>query len=980
MGIRPGEERLVRLGCSLAFFSLAMNVLVLAAVTALFLGQRGRSELPLAYGAAALFGLAATFGLTALSGRVTRVREASIVFGSLAGMLTAGFVALPSLGSLFLFVLYPVSTSLAALCVVQAFAVISDCVDPEQAKRLLPLIGSGGTLGAMVAGGAIAIVAPRLGTRVLLLLAAGAALSAIWLAVRLVHGHVTEHARSLRPPQKRRKRASSIVRILDDLEATFSRDRLVFLFAVGQCLMTMASTLLRFEFESALQTRLPTDTIAVFLGLFNLAANACVLLVQTLLERSILRHFGLSVGLGSLPVLFLIAMPALWLGVGLWAVAGARFAEHVLRFSLSRTSEDLVLLPLSSTKRRHTKTLVVGALTPGVVLFTSGLLLASSDLPGIAHTGIAFGCGGAALWIALNMRHPYLLRLQSELSRPRLTLDSIGVPPLHGSHAAVASAMERTLREVDPRRVAFALRSITETRIHVDAKHLRPLYASPDASLREAAYLTAGVVGDGSWLEGLLEALEHETDETARTACARALYRHVPDARLAELDGLLLDPASGVRAEALARRDTLACLTDPRIEVRRAGLFRAQVTHAPALLAHVIAALGEPSLAGIASEALRAWPGEDVVRALSEACRHARSPALQKRAMVALGRRQHPDAQATLIALLDSPLEDTRSDALRALVRQRRGGAGAEGLGAVVQRGVAAEIRSTQVARVVRARLRASQIGAQRVERALHALDGWSERCERRLFLWLALAYPPQEMLRAQLSFARGDRRACAFALEVLGQRLEPSLRRQVTGHLALLPAEEHQKLAERALGVAPDASVGSLLASIDLPIARWLDAYCAPDAYDPGPGEPSMPIFETMFALRSVELFSRLTSEELRAVAELSQTRRLAAGETLFREGEPGDAFFVIKTGEVEVQKHGQRLASLREGDWFGELALLDRGVRTATIIARSELELTWIGAEDFHQLLDEAPSIARTMLISLARRQTSLLAGQHP
>jgi len=977
LGVRQGEERLVGLGCLLAFCALAMNVLVLATVTALFLGQRPRSDLPLAYGAAALFGLVSAFALTALSNRVARVREASLVFVSLALALVVSWAALPFVDSVFLFVVYPVCTGLAALSVVQAFAVVSDCVDAEQAKRLLPLIGSGGTLGAVGAGASMAFLVPTLGTRVLLIFAAVAALAAVWVAMVLVRSHVSERAQSVRPQRAVDAGASSLTNFIDDVSGYLLKDRLLYSFALSQCAITIASTLLRFEFESALQTRLAMDRIAVFLGLFNLGANASVLIVQTLLERRILRRFGLFFGLTSVPALFLLAMPLLWLGPGLVGVAGARFVEHVLRFSLARTADDLVLLPLSSAKRRRGKTLVAGALIPLSVLATSGLLLASSALPMGFRSAMAWLCGGLALWLALSMRRPYLARLEMELSQPRLTLDSLSAPALHASRAGIEAAMEQTLREADPRRVAFALSTLAETRISVDPRSLRDLYSNPDPRLREAAYVAATTTGNDSWLEGLLRAYENERDDGARTACARALCTHLPARRLTELERLLDDPSLGVRAEVLARRDTLQALNDPNLEVRRAGLWVASLTHAPELLSATVKALGERRLAAAASDALRSWPGADVVDALAASTSADRPAALRKRAVRALARIAHPKAQRSLITLLQSEAEDIQTAALRGLVRQRRAGTAAEEMGALMRDGVVNETRSMHVARL--ALERSSRSSDPRAAAIARELKEWYARCEGRLFLWLSLGYPPAEMLRTKLSLASDDRRARAFALELLERRLDVSLRRQLDSFWIGVSIDEQATVAERALELPRGQKLAQVLALAKRPVTRWLAFYLAPEArVVPIEGDPSMSVLETMFVLRTVELFSRLSSEELRALAELSQTRRVNAGETLFREGDPGDAFYVIKAGQAEVTKKGKLLATLREGDWFGELALLDDGVRTATVTAHIDTELTCVLSADFHELLEEVPSIARAMLGVLAKRQTRLLDGQ--
>ena len=132
----------------------------------------------------------------------------------------------------------------------------------------------------------------------------------------------------------------------------------------------VASTLLRYEFETALQGNLTVERITVFLGLFNLGTNATILLVQTLVERRLLKSFGLFAGLLSVPSVFALCIPLLLFLPGIAVVALIRFAEYAARFSIARTADDLVLLPLSSVKRRRARTLVSGALLPLSVLVT----------------------------------------------------------------------------------------------------------------------------------------------------------------------------------------------------------------------------------------------------------------------------------------------------------------------------------------------------------------------------------------------------------------------------------------------------------------------------------------------------------------------------------------------------------------------------------------------------------------------------------
>src|SRR5215475_7043982 len=105
---------------------------------------------------------------------------------------------------------------------------------------------------------------------------------------------------------------------------------------------------------------------------------------------------------------------------------------------------------------------------------------------------------------------------------------------------------------------------------------------------------------------------------------------------------------------------------------------------------------------------------------------------------------------------------------------------------------------------------------------------------------------------------------------------------------------------------------------------------------------------------------------------AEVIGYRKLSSGETLFNAGEPGESLFVVRSGEVELHikdTAGQKivLTTARGGAVFGELALLDRGARTATAVALGEAELLELGREDLLLLFRKTPAAALQLLASM-------------
>jgi CRP-like cAMP-binding protein len=125
---------------------------------------------------------------------------------------------------------------------------------------------------------------------------------------------------------------------------------------------------------------------------------------------------------------------------------------------------------------------------------------------------------------------------------------------------------------------------------------------------------------------------------------------------------------------------------------------------------------------------------------------------------------------------------------------------------------------------------------------------------------------------------------------------------------------------------------------------------------------------------LANVPLFSACSKRELRLILDRGERVEVAAGRRLIREGDIGWMFFVVLSGAVEVKKRSRVLASLEEGDHFGELALLGRAQRSATVVAIEPTEVFCLVARAFDQLLDEVPALAKSLLTGLARRVVEL------
>ena len=118
---------------------------------------------------------------------------------------------------------------------------------------------------------------------------------------------------------------------------------------------------------------------------------------------------------------------------------------------------------------------------------------------------------------------------------------------------------------------------------------------------------------------------------------------------------------------------------------------------------------------------------------------------------------------------------------------------------------------------------------------------------------------------------------------------------------------------------------------------------------------------------LKRIPLFAELDDDELERVARLFKERRFSGGETIIQQGSGAAAFFVIDSGEATVFVDGNEQRVLKPGDHFGEMALIDAGTRTATVLASSDLACSGVTFWDFRPLVEENDVIGWKLLQSL-------------
>lgn len=120
---------------------------------------------------------------------------------------------------------------------------------------------------------------------------------------------------------------------------------------------------------------------------------------------------------------------------------------------------------------------------------------------------------------------------------------------------------------------------------------------------------------------------------------------------------------------------------------------------------------------------------------------------------------------------------------------------------------------------------------------------------------------------------------------------------------------------------------------------------------------------------LKKVLMFSNLNNRHLNEVAKYADQLSVKTGKVLAEEGDIGWEFIFILEGKARVEKGGKVINHLNSGDFFGEVSLIDRGPRTATVIAETDMSLLVVNSKSFDHLLDTVPGLQKKILNSLCQ-----------
>lgn len=978
---------------------------------ALYLARADPSKLPLLYVAVAAVVALVTSVLARLLSRndPARILDVGIVAAAVAMIATTAAAVLGVPGAPA--ATYVVGEAAATSGSVLFWARIADAFQTRDQKKVVGLVGAGGMLGAALGGLLMRLIAESTGVAAPMVVSA-----VLWVATLPLLGLLRSRGTAV---TKADGELLPALRYLSGRGYPVMVATLVVLLAA-----TGAATDFVFRTASA-ETRSEAEMAGLF-GLLNTGVGVVVVAFQLSLTTRFLGRLGVFAFIAIVPVLLVATSAASMIfPASFELLLVMKGIEMAGAYSLNQTAVSLLYNPMPPDLRSQVRTLIDGAIKKSGAA-AAGLVLGAMALltPLLVGPWLVSVIAGGTLLLLPLLRVRYLDALDDKLGQKK----QIKPGAIDPTDKVTQTALKNALLTGDAERVLSALQALGEGYVlsadesarlveHDDERvrtaALRHVPASADAGLSsrlvaiaggagprrpraEAVRALARVHGDGA-APILAPFLDDEEPGVVAAAIEVAVKLPASEARArARLDGVLVDLPQRSLAWRREVARLLGALDDTRYDAPLArliddtdGTVRAlaidaagrerHAAHIPLLVEH----LADRRVRGRAITALARYGDgavEELKRFLDDRSRPLSERMPIPRVLEAIGTEGAAHA-----LLFSNPKDD-------AYLQQRV----AHALVAIVRRapGVAVDRKRTDEAigrRLVaydayddaRRDLDADQVpGLRLLRRAVR------DRCLQNLRIALDLLGIHRGLARMQTVFAglsSGQEAQRHDALELLDAALSGDpLREDFLSLLERKPARRQLQAAHdrcRALCRSKDPLLRAVArrSVVRLGLAAPDEGFSkvGPGALELEGADMADTLVERLFLLEHVELFEGLPTDDLSAIAAITNELSLPTGAFLYREGEGGSQMYVIVEGEVELTRMGRPVMKLRAGQSAGEVTFLDRGPRplTGRVSERGAARLLVIERDAFMDLLADRPGLMHAFLAVLASRIRTLV-----
>jgi AAA family ATP:ADP antiporter len=1024
---RPGERRLV-LSMALGYFLfLLFFYLLKPARDALFLVNLEPTRLPWVYILTALLAAPLVAAHARAGSRMRLERLTTLTLLALMVSLTVMRLLLEIEHDFVYYLFYGVVAVAGGVTTSQFWLMASAVFDSVQARRLFPVLAVGGIAGAW-AGGEITgfLVDFRLVDTRNLVLAATAVLGAAGLVTLGVW-------RSVPLPQERQPVSAagdpdggawSVLKLV-------GRSRHLSLTVLIILLSVMVGSLVDYQFMAiSWESYGEQAQLTSFLGRFYGRVSLVALLVQMMLTGRILRRLGAGGVLFILPGFLLLGSAFILVSPGLLAGMLLRGSDLSLKYSLDKTSRELLFMPVPLALKKRTKVFLDTLVDRMARGLAGALLLLCTLVWGLELSHVAvITLVLVLLWLAAayKMRQAYIDSFRQAVTRRHVKPSELQI---NVGDSSSRKTLERVLSGGSEREILYALRLLADAREPRLLDLVRPRLQHPSAEIRRLAlaFLTSNGGGeDQAAVEALLDDPElevrvaaigflarHRAGPSGPGACLAGMLAASPASRNAalvflgrsgdrqldsELGGLVnSEVVRGVLADrsrwAVEGRIALAglpwqpagtgaelwdgLLRDPEPAVVAAAIDgigrRGEINRAPWLLKQLDqAALHVPVRRALVALAER----EPEMVAQLEAFLRAAGPSLTARREIPRILAGVPSQAAVQVLLthLATHIPEMRYQSLKALNRLRQLDGRLEFDGKTVA--VEINLEASRYLQLVRVgRLLAPDNPRDRL--LVKVLNETQQLRLESVFRLMGLMYPAAEVAGAHARLTGPSRIQRANALEFLDNILSDSHRALVRA----LVLQENLKAVARSLQLAEGSVLAARQEALDflsLSCDPWLAACArfagaqaenpAADVYLNRKAEQMLTPVERVLILQEVDVFKDLPTDLLAALATLAQEEHFLAGDILFRQDDQPDAMYVVLEGEVDLHQNGQKVMTSGKGQHVGLWALFHDEPRPMTATVAGDSLLLRVDQDGFNDLLSGDVRLARSMMKVMAR-----------
>lgn len=944
-------------------------------IEALFFARFGVEYLPYMFLGLGITSMVMSFGVTALLSRIPRqILYIAVPLLMAVVLIVARFALLTGMNWLYpaLWLGKEVLNILISLVI---WGIAGVVCDTRQAKRLFPLFNASRILGQVIGGFVTGLLVAAIGTENLLLVWAGSLLLAFILSRTLL-------ARQQIPVTSEQRSRRRQPRLIDEMQRGYKYVRgsgLMKWIALSTVFFSILYFSISLPFSRAVTEQyINEDSLAAFLGLFNGVSTGAAFLASLLLANRLFARFGIMLSILALPVIYLIGFAGLVALPVFSMVVAFRFAQLLWISGIADPAWQTMFNVVPSERRDQVRAFISGVPEQAGTFIAGGILIIGEQaLTPQQLYFVGLFAAACCTYTIYQARRGYNHALIEALRAGRPQLFYSQEQPFGGFHQDAAA-------------VQTALNGLRDS----------------DAVIRRVSAEILGHISLPESASALVDRLSDD-DPLVRAACLRALTQSRAAPALLDIAASLSDPDPDVRFEAATALSTLAgypngltkyispLLEDENAKVStRAAvvLLRMDRGHGKAKK-HLrqIAMMGDMEEREYAIQALGDWSDTEAFLFLGYELQDENiSPILQRSILVSMKRIDEVQSVPYLIRFLGSRdrsvtecsaklLSEIGEPAMQPLLESLQDHSKASGALLALE-----DLPAPSAEPILRF-ARAAVSRAVEYDALMRGVGSWVRNEAVELLTESLHGKAHQHGIQALRAIGLlGDRNAMNTAIENLQAR-DAGQRANVIEALESISARWREILHPLMRLWEEDDESGAavdwerLLNDQD----EWIRE-CA--AYAKNYGVPNMETIATLSLMdrilffKRVPLFAGLSPADLKQVAAVADEEVFADGEVIAEQGEQGDVMFVIVSGEVRVciETDGREteVARRKPGDFVGELAVVNREPRNATLIASGDVRALCIDNKSFEGLVRERPEVSLVIIQVLSKRLKELMA----